>query len=254
MMPALLHAAPAAFAAFTASLVEFVETLTVVLAVGATRGWADALVGSAAAILVLAAILFALGPLLAFAPLAAMQVVVGTLLLLFGLRWLRKAILRAAGVIPLHDEGEAFAIETARLHIGSASAQWDVAGLATAFQITLIEGLEVVFVVLGVSAGRPDLLVPAAAGAGAALLLVLAAGAVLHRPLARVPENALKFAVGVTLCALGTFWIGDGGGIAWPGADLSLLILAAGFLVVGLVAVRLCRIVSGQSAGPERLA
>ena len=246
MMPAILHAAPAGFAAFAASLVEFVEALTVVLAVGATRGWPSALLGSGGSVALLAVVVAALGPLLALAPLAAMQVVVGVLLLLFGLRWLRKAILRAAGVIPLHDEAEAYTAETRRLASASRH-RWDGPGIATAFQITLIEGIEVVFIVLGVGAGRPDLLLAATAGAAAALLLVLATGAVLHRPLARVPENALKFAVGVTLCALGTFWIGDGGGIAWPGADFSLLALAASFLVVALITVRLCRSVSGRS-------
>jgi uncharacterized membrane protein len=162
--------------------------------------------------------------------------------LLFGMRWLRKAILRAAGVIPLHDETAAFAAETAELREQARrhEARLDWLAALTSFKAVLLEGLEVIFIVIAVSAGR-GLLVPAAAGALAACLLVAGAGLVVHRPLARVPENTLKFAVGVMLSAFGMFWTGEGLGVAWPGADLAIIAFAALFLAVGLAAVALVR-------------
>lgn len=237
-----LHVWPTVGAAFLASIVEFVEALTVVLAVGAVRGWRSALAGTGAAIAVLAAIVGLFGPLLTRIPLHDVQLIVGGLLLLFGLRWLRKAILRAAGVIPLHDEAAAYAKETSSLRsFGSVSGTWDAVALATAFKITMLEGLEVVFVVIAVGAGGVGLLIPASIGAAAALLLVVAVGIVLHRPLSMVPENTLKFLVGVLLAAFGTFWVGEGIGLAWPGADWSILGLTIGTLIVAVVAVPLCR-------------
>src|SRR6202040_4309012 len=160
----------------------------------------------------------------------------------FGMRWLRKAILRSAGVIPLHDETTAFATETAELREQArrhdARLDW-LAGLAS-FKAVLLEGLEVVFIILAVGAGR-ELLAPASAGALAAGLLVAGVGFAVHRPLARVPENTLKFAVGVMLAAFGIFWTGEGLGVAWPGADLAIVAFAALFLAVGLAAVVLVR-------------
>jgi len=160
------------------------------------------------------------------------------LLLLFGMRWLRKAILRAAGVVPLHDEAAAFAAGSAELREHRARLDW-LAGLAS-FKAVLLEGLEVVFIVIAVGAGR-GLLLPASAGALAACGLIAIAGLVLRRPLARVPENTLKFAVGVMLSAFGVFWTGEGLGVAWPGADLAIIGFAALFLLVAAltsVAVR----------------
>jgi len=228
--------------AFLASLVEAVEALTIVLAVATVRGWRPAGLGAFAGLLVLALIVVALGPLLDHIPLHLLQLAIGILLLLFGMRWLRKAILRSAGVIPLHDEATTFAAETAELREqarrNEARLDW-LAALAS-FKAVLLEGLEVVFIVIALSAGR-GMLIPASAGALAACLLVAGVGFVVHRPLARVPENALKFAVGVMLSAFGIFWTGEGLGVAWPGADLAIVGFAVLFLIVGLASVALLR-------------
>jgi uncharacterized membrane protein len=164
------------------------------------------------------------------------------------MRWLRKAILRSAGIIPLHDEAKAFATETAELREQArrrnSRLDW-VAGL-TSFKAVLLEGLEVVFIVIAVSAGN-GLLVPASAGALAACMMVAGAGFAVHRPLARVPENTLKFAVGVMLSAFGIFWTGEGLGIAWPGEDLAIVVFAVLFLAVGLAAVALARRPTGEA-------
>jgi uncharacterized membrane protein len=241
-------------AAFLASLVEFVEALTVVLAVGAARGWRDALLGSAAALLLLLVLILAVGPALARIPLRAVQVVVGTLLLLFGLRWLRKAMLRSAGVIALHDEKAAYAA-----HLESwgraqrSSGRHDTLALLASFKITLLEGLEVVFIIVAVAAGGAGLWIPASLGALAALLLVGALGLLLHRPLSHVPENTLKFGVGVLLTSFGSFWVGEGIGVRWPGDDWSLLGLIAGYLLIALLGVGLCRRAqSSRGALPAR--
>jgi uncharacterized membrane protein len=229
-------------AAFLASLVEAVEALTIVLAVATIRGWRPAGLGAFAGLLALSLIVVALGPLLDLIPLHLLQLAIGVLLLLFGMRWLRKAILRSAGVIALHDEVAAFATETAQLREQAnrheARLDW-LAGLAS-FKAVLLEGLEVVFIVIAVSAGR-GLLVPAGIGALAACLLVAGVGLVVHRPLAQVPENTLKFAVGVMLSAFGVFWTGEGLGVAWPGADLAIVAFAALFLLIGFGAVALAR-------------
>lgn len=235
------HAFPSLLAAFLASLVEFVEALTIVLAVGSVRGWRGAIGGSLAAVLVLLALVAVLGPALTRIPLDLVRLGLGGLLLLFGMRWLRKAVLRAAGVIALHDEAAAYARATAAFAGGGGVLSgWDRVAVSTAFQITLIEGAEVVFIVVAVGAGG-GLLLPAGLGALAALLLVVALGLALHRPVSMIPENALKFLVGVLTCAFGTFWVGEGMGFAWPGADWSLPALNLGFLLVALAAIRLCR-------------
>src|ERR1700716_1703707 len=242
MTDSLAHIGSAMTTAFLASWVEAVEALTIVLAVATVRGWPPAGLGAFAGLLVLALIVVALGPLLDRVPLHLLQLAIGILLLLFGMRWLRKAILRSAGVIPLHDETMAFAAGTAELREQAnrheARLDW-LAGLAS-FKAVLLEGLEVVFIVIAVSAGR-GLLVPASLGALAACLLVAAVGFVLHRPRTRVPENTLKFAVGVMLSAFGVFWTGEGLGVAWPGADLAIVAFAALFLAVSLAAVMLAR-------------
>ena len=224
--------------AFLASLVEAVEALTIVLAVATVRGWRPAGLGAFAGLLVLALIVVALGPLLDRVPLHLLQLAIGILLLLFGMRWLRKAILRSAGVIPLHDELTTFAAETAELREQARRNETRLDWLAAlaSFKAVLLEGLEVVFIVIALSAGR-GMLVPASAGAVAACLLVAGVGFVVHRPLARVPENTLKFAVGVMLSAFGIFWTGEGLGVAWPGADLAIVGFAVLFLIVGLASV-----------------
>jgi Ca2+/H+ antiporter, TMEM165/GDT1 family len=242
MTVSLFHIGPAMTAAFLASLVEAVEALTIVLAVATVRGWRPAGLGALAGLALLVLIVAALGPLLDHVPLHLLQLAIGILLLMFGMRWLRKAILRSAGVIPLHDEAMAFAIETAELREQARRQQARLDWLAAlaSFKAVLLEGLEVVFIVIAVSAGR-GLLVPASAGALAACLLVAGAGFAVHRPLARVPENTLKFAVGVMLSAFGVFWTGEGLGVAWPGADLAIVAFAALFLAVGSAAVALAR-------------
>lgn len=233
-------AAPAIGAAFLASLVEVVEAFTIVLAVATLRGWRPAGFGTLAALLVLGLMVILLGPLLGQVPLGALQLVIGVLLLLFGMGWLRKAILRSAGIVPLHDEDAIFASESAQLAAASGRGSLDwIAGLA-AFKAVLLEGLEVVFIVIAVGSGR-GLLAPAAAGALAACLLILAIGVVLRKPLARVPENILKFGVGVMLSAFGVFWTGEGLGVPWPGEDAALLGFAAIFLCAGLVMASLLK-------------
>lgn len=241
-MQSLSTVLPAVGAAFCASLVEVVEAFTIVLAVATLRGWRPALSGSAAALAALAAIVLWLGPMLGRIPLSTLQLTVGILLLLFGMGWLRKAVLRAAGVIPLHDEEATFAAETTHFHEEvrrrRVSPGWIAA--ATAFKAVLLEGLEVVFIVIAVGAGR-GLLGVASVGALAACALVLIVGAAVHRPLSRVPENTLKFGVGVMLSAFGVFWAGEGLGIEWPGSDLALFGFAAAFLAAGLFGCVLAR-------------
>ncbi|HTW73749.1 MAG TPA: hypothetical protein VMD56_02380 [Steroidobacteraceae bacterium] len=249
------HLWPALATGFLASLVECVEALTVVLAVGAVRGWRSALAGSTAALALLLLLVLAIGPALADVPLRLMQVLVGTLLLLFGMRWLRKALLRAAGVIALHDENAAYAARAASLReLRPAARRWDGLALATAFKITLLEGTEVVFIVLAIGAGGPGLSFAASLGAAAALLLVSLLGLVLHHPLARVPENTLKLVVGVLLTGFGTFWVGEGLGIHWPGRDASVAGLLAGYLVAAALAVSWCRRGALPSRAPSSAA
>jgi uncharacterized membrane protein len=242
------HIAPAITAAFLASLVEAVEALTIVLAVATVRGWRPAGLGATAGLLSLALIVAGLGPLLDRVPLHLLQLAIGVLLLLFGMRWLRKAVLRAAGVIPLHDEAAAYTTQTAELREQASrhEARLDWLAALASFKAVLLEGLEVVFIVIAVSAGR-GLLVPASAGALAACLMVAGFGFAVHRPLARVPENTLKFAVGVMLSAFGVFWTGEGLGVAWPGADLAIVAFVALFLAAGVGAVTLARRPSAEA-------
>ncbi len=233
------HALAAAVPAFLASLVEFVEALTIVLAAGVTRGWRSAALGSAAAALLLALLVAFLGPALGRVPLALLQGAVGILLLFFGMRWLRKAVLRYAGAIALHDENAIY--ERRRTMLATArtrDSRIDPLGFATAFQAVALEGLEVVFIVIAVgsSAGA---IVAASAGAAFAGVVVIAAGVMLRAPLARIPENALKLCVGVLLSGFGTFWTGEGLGIAWPGDELAAAGLIAGFAAAAAVAYAL---------------
>jgi uncharacterized membrane protein len=232
--------APAISAAFLGSLVEAVEALTIVLAVATVRSWRPAGLGALAGLVLLVLIVLVLGPLIGRVPLQVLQLVIGILLLLFGMRWLRKAILRAAGLVPLHDEATAFAAETSELREqarrNEAKLDW-LAGLAS-FKAVVLEGLEVVFIVVAVGAGRGQL-IPASLGALAACTVVAIAGLAVHRPLARVPENTLKLAVGVMLSAFGVFWTGEGLGVAWPGEDLAIVAFAALFLVTAMAAVAL---------------
>ena len=228
--------------AFLASAVEFVEALTIVLAAGLTRGWRSSLTGLAAATVVLAAIVAALGPTLKLIPIDVLRLVVGALLLAFGLQWLRKAILRSSGYKPLHDEEAIFAreAEEARAAGTELRAGLDWYGFTLAVKGVLLEGLEVAFIVItfGSTQGRLDL---AAIGAGAALVLVAVVGVVVHAPLSRVPENTMKFAVGVMLTTFGIFWSTEGVGAHWPGDDASLPVVLAFVILISYGAVTLLR-------------
>jgi uncharacterized membrane protein len=238
-------------AVFLASAVEFVEAFTIVLAMGVTRGWRSALWGTAAGVAVLAAVTAVAGyALVEWLPESALQLGVGTLLLIFGLQWLRKAILRAAGLQSLHDEEEAFAAERAAAlqAVPDERMGLDWFAFVVSFKAVLLEGLEVVFIVItfGVNADSVPL---ASAGAAAAGALVLVAGAVVHRPLARVPENTIKFAVGLLLSTFGTFWAVEGLGVVaqgsasleWPGGDAAILGLLAVWSAVSYLAVTTLR-------------
>jgi uncharacterized membrane protein len=225
---------------FLASAVEAVEALTIVLAVGVTRSWPVALRGTAFALLVLALIVALFGPLLHLIPIDQLKLVVGIVLMLFGLAWLRKAILRYAGRKALKDEDAAYAREVSALR-AAEETQADRIGLVTSFKAVLIEGLEVAIIVVTFGAASSAALGWSAAGAGAAVLVVIALGLALKAPAARVPENAMKFVVGIMLTSFGTFWTGEGLGIAWWGADLSLLLLAAFYLAVSAVLVASAR-------------
>jgi len=210
---------------FIASAVEFVEALTVVLAVGVTRQWRSTLAGAGAAIVVLTALIAVLGMTIAtFVPIELLRLVVGAVLIVFGLQWLTRAILRAAGARASRDEVANFGREVVALAkeppVPATGMDW--ISFTVAFKGVLLEGLEVAFIV----------------GAGLAGIGVLGVGAAVRRPLARLPENQLKFGVGLMLVSFGTFWAGEAIGIAWPGSDLSILLLLAGYLAASLLAVR----------------
>jgi uncharacterized membrane protein len=221
-----------AVSVFLACTVEAVEALTIVLAVGTTRNWGSALSGVGTAALALAAIVVALGPALTALPIGVLRVVVGGLLLIFGLQWLRKAILRSAGLKAKHDELETFREEAgAARALGGKPAGFDGYAFTISFKGVLLEGLEVAFIVLTFGANQKQ--VPlAAAAAAVAVLVVAAAGVAARAPLARVPENTMKFAVGVMLSSFGMFWGAEGAGATWPGGDAALLALIPGVLFV----------------------
>jgi len=227
---------------FVASAVEAVEALTIVLAVGVVRGWRSTLLGVGAAALALAAVVVALGSALSAIPIDTLRLVVGALLLAFGLQWLRKAILRASGFKPLHDEAAAFARERREAEGASPSGGTaiDWYSFTVAFKGVFLEGLEVAFIVItfGTTQSRLGL---AAAAAAAAVVLVVAVGLAVRGPLERVPENALKFVVGVLLTSFGIFWAGEGAGVAWPGSDVAVLGIVGYMALVSLALTRVLR-------------
>jgi uncharacterized membrane protein len=226
---------------FLACAVEAVEALTIVLAVGVTRSWRSTLTGVGAAALLLAIVTAALGPALTALPLNALRVVVGGLLLVFGLQWLRKAILRASGLKALHDEEATFREETeAARTAGAVGGDFDGYSFTIAFKGVFLEGLEVIFIVLTFGANQHDVGL-AAVAAVAAVVAVIAAGAAVHAPLSRVPENTLKFGVGVMLTSFGMFWGVEGVGAHWPGGDAVLLALIPLTLLFGVGLVALLR-------------
>jgi uncharacterized membrane protein len=226
-------------AAFLACAVEMVEALTIVLAVGVTRGWRSALAGASTALAALAVVIAALGPALAHIPIDSLRLVVGTLLLVFGLQWLRKAILRASGLKALHDEDEIYARELAELrqHAGPAH---DWYAFTVACKGVFLEGLEVAFIVVTFGGSQHHVGL-AALGAGAAAVIVLVVGVIVHEPLSRVPENTLKFGVGVMLSAFGMFWAGEGAGLSWPGGDAAIFVLIAWLLATSFALIALSR-------------
>jgi uncharacterized membrane protein len=228
--------------AFLASAVEMVEALTIVLGVGVVRGWRSTLIGVAAASIVLAVLVAALGPALKHVPIETLRLVVGALLLAFGLQWLRKAILRSGGFKALHDEEEVYRQERDQ---AAAAGTDEKAGLdwysfTIAFKGVLLEGLEVVFIVIAFGSAQHRLGL-AAAGAGAAVVVVVVAGVLSRGPLARVPENTIKFAVGLLLTSFGCFWGAEGVGVDWPGNELSLLAVIGFFGVFSIIVVRALR-------------
>ncbi|HLJ02974.1 MAG TPA: hypothetical protein VKT31_06010 [Solirubrobacteraceae bacterium] len=232
---------------FLACAVEAVEALTVVLAVGITRSWRWSLFGAAAATLVLAVLVAALGPALTSLPINVLRLVVGGLLLAFGLQWLRKAVLRASGLKALHDEQQAFEQEAAaaRAAGGTAPDAFDGYAFTIAFKGVLLEGLEVVFIALtfGANQHRVGL---AAIAAGAAVAAVVLAGVAVRAPLARVPENTMKFSVGVMLTSFGCFWGAEGAGASWPGGDAALLVIVPCVILASVGMVRWMRATTGR--------
>src|SRR5437899_12306170 len=233
--------AVAATPAFIASAVEFVEATTIVLAVGLTRGWRAPLVGAALAALTLAVIVATLGiALVNYIPEHVLLGIVGTLLLLFGLRWLRKAVLRFAGIVALHDEEEIYRREVAELRAqGVARDRWDWIGMIVAYKAVLLEGTEVAFIVIAFGAKGLGAMNAAIVGAIAAGIIVIALAAALRHPLTAVPENWMKFGVGAMLSSFGVFWFGEGVGAEWPGDAASIPIILGAFLVASWIAVRL---------------
>ena len=234
-------------AVFLASAVESVEALTIIVAAGVSRGWRSALEGAATALGVLVVLVGALGPALVYlVPIDVLRAVVGTLLLVFGLQWLRKAVLRAVGLKAKHDEDAIF-----RKHVDALSTsgggdasparpQRDATGFVVAFKGTFLEGLEVAIIVLGLGGGDHQLGL-ASAAAGAAVLVIAGIGLVVARQLAGVPENAMKTAVGLMLVSFGTFWTGEGLGVRWPGADLAIVVLVGAYAAVVWALVQLLR-------------
>ncbi len=222
-------------ATFIAAGVEWVEALTIVLAVGTTRGWRSAFGGTVAAFALLAAMVLLFGvALTAYVPIAAVRTLVGIFLLLFGLKWLHKAILRSSGLKSLHDEEKIYEETRAEL---SAAAKNHAAGFATAFNGVFLEGLEVVFIVVALGGLRNENIIPATIGAVASVIVVVIAGVALRHPLTRVPENTLKYVVGIMLTSFGTFFAGEGLGVDWPLADGVLLVLIAVYALASVALV-----------------
>ncbi len=241
-----------AVSVFLACAVEAVEALTIVLAVGTTRSWSSAMSGVGAATLALGAIVAALGPALTALPIDLLRVLVGGLLLVFGLQWLRKAILRSVGLKAKHDELQAFTEETeAARAAGARGPGFDGYAFTIAFKGVLLEGLEVAFIVLTFGANQHRIAL-AAAAAGLAVLIVAAAGVAARAPLARVPENTMKFAVGVMLSSFGMFWGAEGAGAGWPGGDAALLAIVPGVLLASIAIAWTLRH-AVQAAGIEKL-
>jgi len=242
-------------AVFLACAVEAVEATTIVLAAGTARDWRSAGTGSVAALLVLAVIVAALGPAVSHIPLTGLRVVVGALLLVFGIQWLRKAILRASGHKVLHDEEKLYAEHLAEARGQAARRSFlapDWYGFTLAFKGVLLEGLEVVFIVLTFGANAKNVGL-AAIAAGCAIVLIAVAGFAIKAPLARVPENTMKFVVGIMLTSFGIFWGGEGAGAHWPGSDAALLVIIPVIALFGVGLTALLRQSAGGTGGGAEL-
>lgn len=238
-------------AVFLASAVEMVEALTIVVAAGTTRGWRSALEGVGAAVVVLAALVAALGPAIVhYVPLSSLRIVIGGVLLVFGLQWLRKAVLRASGLKERHDEDAIFAREVSELSGAPRRSGRDALGFTVAFKGVFLEGLEVVIIVLtlGATAHRLGL---AAASAGAAVVLVAGVGFAVARQLSMVPENAMKMGVALMLVSFGTFWTGEGLGVRWPGSDLAIAVLVAVYALCAWLSVSVLRRATQRSGSVQ---
>jgi uncharacterized membrane protein len=242
-------ALPLILTVFVACAVEAVEALTIVLAAGLTREWRSTFQGMAVALVVLAAIVAVLGPTITLLPLTALRLVVGALLAIFGLQWLRKAILRATGHKSRHDEASAYLREVTAAKAAASSSRGrvhDWYAFTLAFKGVLLEGLEVVFIVITFGANQRDV-GAAVIGAAAAVVVVAVTGVLVRAPLARVPENAMKFAVGIMLTSFGIFWGAEGAGVSWPGQDVALLVLVPVVALVALCYTLLLRPRRGRS-------
>jgi uncharacterized membrane protein len=235
-----------ALAVFAASAVETVEAVTIVLAVGVTRGWRSAIQGAVAGLAVLCVLVAVFGPLIVKAPLSGLRIVIGGILLLYGMQWLRKAILRAGGAMAKHDEDAIFEREVAKLKSDGEPQRraHDKIGFTVAFKGVFLEGFEVVVIVITLGTSGRDLGVAVVAGL-AAVVIVGSIGAALSRQLSGVPENSLKMFVGILLVSFGSFWSGEGLGVHWPGSDLAILVLAGGY---GCLAALLTAVVSRSRA------
>lgn len=229
-----MNALPLILTVFIACVVEAVEALTIVLAAGLTREWRSTFQGMAVALVVLAVITAAVGPAITYLPLTGLRVVIGALLLIFGLQWLRKAVLRATGYKGLHDEASAYSREVAAAESAARESRRGVRdwyAFTLSFKGVLLEGLEVVFIVVTFGANQKNV-GAAAIGAAAAIVVVTIAGIALKTPLTKVPENWMKFVVGVMLTSFGTFWGAEGAGVRWPGNDAALLVIVPAIAVI----------------------
>ncbi|MGH3830054.1 MAG: COG4280 domain-containing protein [Pseudonocardiaceae bacterium] len=239
---------------FLACAVEAIEALTIVLAMGTTRGWRSTLYGVAGGLAVLALVVAVLGPTLTVIPFGAVRLVVGGLLLVFGLQWLRKAILRASGFTALHDEAAIYDRHVHAARAATGSDRWafvtDRYAFTLAFKGVLLEGLEVVFIVITLGANLGSIAL-AVLGAALAVVVVTAIGIAVRAPLARVPENTMKFAVGIMLTSFGIFWGAEGAGVRWPGEDAALLGVLAYVLGVAGIAVAVLRRIHRKHGAPE---
>jgi len=248
----LFTLAIAAVPAFVASVVEWVEAFTIVLAVGNTRGWRSPIWGTLGGLATLAVIVGLFGtPLVVYQDEVkqSFHIVVGILLLLFGMRWLRKSILRFAGIIALHDEELIYQREVAELRTqGIVVRRWDTLGFWLAYKAVLLEGLEVAFIVIALGAQGGAALQAAIFGALAAFVFVVAAGGLLHKPLAFIPENFMKFVVGAMLTTFGIFWGAEGLLVDWPAGDATLLFILAGVCLTSFVAVRMLAQIAPRGA------